>query len=1064
MRARLNMALFFSRTGQSVSIVRIVLSLTCLSAVSLGLIGACRSQPNPVPLASLRRSGEAAFICVDANGNGLPMSDCPQGERTANEGLTVGIPGNQLISLVTQTVSAEVAVIRPTGANANGFSNGRVLDADRSNPGVTPLRVGQNPVDIVSTPGGLASFVGVGEVGREGIFALPTSCIFEPGVKSNGEPEAIRDLTTWPACSLPSLPGAMQIMVDPFNQDDEGRVSCDSPYLEELPAPIQDRDECLVDLGQEKGTKGRLKLLVALPDLGELAVIDAQELLNRDQGTYEPCAIERVLSLQNEVAGAVVQALPEDLVSPACSGWDAVQTYDLAGTSTSRPAGMAQRDSLLMVADRGAPLIHVIEAQSACDLVELEPLYATSLNEPERIVTTSRVAISPTTPAGKKYVYAVDEIGENSSSVIVYDASPGSASRTPLVRPGSVEMPLEPADRIAFAAPVKDVQFALFDTPYVDPLTRQGVVGERCDPDPSIASGDPRARYRPTQDRESGAAPGVLRGLFGYALLGNGNLSVIDIDDFDAACRRPTRLNSNPLEDFRGCADDVSGIAYYTLDESEDGLPTVSNEVSCRVVDPHRARSGTFLDNELRTGAPSLNGYPRLNFDGRELPVSRKTSEGRKRPIMLGVDFDANGPVNPELAEVFVGQQLRKRFDIDNPLVVNPNIAEQASTVLPYNQPRAYPPIEQVTVTYEGSLDGLHLSGILEANAEDAARFVLTDQQALFCDGGVQDRELTAEVGVGRVNLSGDAGNRFSERHSDYVHIVSEVLDEDDPYWNLADEPAATAGQARTCGNALTEIGQERSSLYSFCDQFFADGEIETDSPARDLRIIKAYQNRLEVELRQPERFDATRRPLYPELLNCCFPNTLSYRVRGGDQWIVQGEVTGFRNSITAIENEQTGEFECKRDCSPSVAGQQGRVFEVSSTSCTEPELDDFSTCSVGLRQDTDVVCAYDSARGPLEPEAFASECIFNDLTRRFAIYRGLETTQRGMAFSFEVTGGFQSQGLPLTGISVGGTSVVLPVSLVHIPTFNAMGVVDSQDRGLIMVDLLEAEVAGTFF
>ena len=44
--------------------------------------------------------------------------------------------------------------------------------------------------------------VGVHEVGREGIFALPTSCIVprEPD-------EPLRDIRTWPACRLPAAPG-----------------------------------------------------------------------------------------------------------------------------------------------------------------------------------------------------------------------------------------------------------------------------------------------------------------------------------------------------------------------------------------------------------------------------------------------------------------------------------------------------------------------------------------------------------------------------------------------------------------------------------------------------------------------------------------------------------------------------------------------------------------------------------------------------------------------------------------------------------------------------------------
>jgi hypothetical protein len=120
----------------------------------------------------------------------------------------------------------------------------------------------------------------------------------------------------------------------------------------------------------------------------------------------------------------------------------------------------------------------------------------------------------------------------------------------------------------------------------------------------------------------------------------------------------------------------------------------------------------------------------------------------------------------------------------------------------------------------------------------------------------------------------------------------------------------------------------------------------------------------------------------------------------------------------------------------------------------------DVDSCGVGLKTNQDVVCSYDGTRGPVQVGGVASECIFDGLTRRFAIYRGLGPTERDMSFGFEVVGGFRGFAISL----VNDSNVVLPVKLVPLPTYNAIGVVDSQNRGLMMVDLPNAHVAQSFY
>jgi hypothetical protein len=70
------------------------------------------------------------------------------------------------------------------------------------------------------------------------------------------------------------------------------------------------------------------------------------------------------------------------------------------------------------------------------------------------------------------------------------------------------------------------------------------------------------------------------------------------------------------------------------------------------------------------------------------------------------------------------------------------------------------------------------------------------------------------------------------------------------------------------------------------------------------------------------------------------------------------------------------------------------------------------------------------------------------------------------MAFTFDVTGGFTPQTINLAASATSAASTttnVLPVSLYSIPAFSMLAVVDSQARGLLMVDIRSAAVAANY-
>src|SRR6185369_8210750 len=86
-----------------------------------------------------------------------------------------------------------------------------VLDSNPRVPGANFLPIGAQPVDIASTAGSTAAFVGVAEPGREGIFALAAKDI---RVCDTCAPKT---LSSWPACALPGAPGEMLVVYDKPN-------------------------------------------------------------------------------------------------------------------------------------------------------------------------------------------------------------------------------------------------------------------------------------------------------------------------------------------------------------------------------------------------------------------------------------------------------------------------------------------------------------------------------------------------------------------------------------------------------------------------------------------------------------------------------------------------------------------------------------------------------------------------------------------------------------------------------------------------------------------------------
>jgi hypothetical protein len=224
------------------------------------------------------------------------------------------------------------------------------------------------------------------------------------------------------------------------------------------------------------------------------------------------------------------------------------------------PTSKVLRDDVpvLYVADDALPVIHVIDLSDPTAPQELPPLLATSLGEPTRRVSVRGLAVSPPTRDYKRYLYAIDS---EAGTLMVYDVTVAkpSAPATPLVRPHAELNPFAAPDRIVFSAPVATVAFVQHDWPLLLPGDpNHAYQGLLCNPNPNAHPADKMysdlgAYYRASQvttiQPQGGTVQGLpyrLRGVFAFATLSNGNIVTIDIDDWDAPCRRPDPMAITP--------------------------------------------------------------------------------------------------------------------------------------------------------------------------------------------------------------------------------------------------------------------------------------------------------------------------------------------------------------------------------------------------------------------------------------------------------------------------------------------------------------------------------------
>jgi hypothetical protein len=658
------------------------------------------------------------------------------------------------------------------------------------------------------------------------------------------------------------------------------------------------------------------------------------------------------------------------------------------------PAHAVMRDDapLLYVADARLPEIHVIDVTDPAHPVEQPPLLATSVAQTTRQVTVGDIALSPVTREYQRFLYAVDL---SDGSVMVFDVTdPVASPRAPLQRPHPELNPLLASDRLAFASPVAALAFATHDWPIIPPgpngTTNDPVhaySGLLCNPNPNVLvdggagtageGGVLDYGYYYTAQRTGNVyangtvqqMPLRLRGVFAFITLSTGQVVTVDVDDWDAPCRRPDPMTIDPGHHYG-----MTGVLDLPEpDAGPPGSPTfldpyaaprgapqvtsqpswVTQEAFFPVSAPHRMRSMFLLRNDPVVGnnAPNLAAPPGLT-DVSGTSVSVSTNGGVSALILPTALPD--GTIDPSLVLDPTAPPANQHLQPDASMLPGPS-GTVPGVRLSFDDPTVSQS-QAWTVTYEGALPTLNsiTADILAPDADagaDAGYQTLTFSigQGLpgadagkplpgigpgFCERGVEDWDLgqqRAQQALAEMTARGlPPPPDMKDWTGDYLEILDDPVAKGDPYWNVENAcwDGLSSGKTDLSPGPRVPGGKDdqtkADARHDVCNQVFGTGSPDSYL-ARDLPILRAYDDHLDVGRfywqsdagkGAPQVLERTtnRKILGADPSNekslrfvaCCFHNQATFKVRGGGEWVATGQGAGFLHHVVASSSPET--------------------------------------------------------------------------------------------------------------------------------------------------------------
>ena len=143
-----------------------------LVIVSCALVlASCKGNANNVVLSSLDRSAKIQLLCADLElitGNLFDLRQVLPAEVCVTETVFAPQVEAQFLGAVTQTQTGEVAVV--------SFTRSAILDTNRTVPGVTALRVGEQPTGIQISPFE-PTYTYVSSFSPKSVQAIPTEAV-----------------------------------------------------------------------------------------------------------------------------------------------------------------------------------------------------------------------------------------------------------------------------------------------------------------------------------------------------------------------------------------------------------------------------------------------------------------------------------------------------------------------------------------------------------------------------------------------------------------------------------------------------------------------------------------------------------------------------------------------------------------------------------------------------------------------------------------------------------------------------------------------------------------------
>jgi hypothetical protein len=793
----------------------------------------------------------------------------------------------------------------------------------------------------------------------------------------------------------------------------------------------------------------------------------------------------------------------------------------------AHPTAMVLRDDapIAYVADDAVPVIHVVDLTDPTAPHEVGQFVATSVANPQRQVQVGGLALSPPTSDFRRYLYAIDA---SEGSLMVFDATspmPSTPSQSPLVRPHAELNPFVSPDRIAFAAPVAAVTFVLHDWPLVPPAPNTDQVhaytGLLCDPNPNAAGSLPNTfvdgglggYYRTDQasviqPQGSGVQsfPTRLRGVFGFATLSNGSIVVVDVDDWDAPCRRPDPMDSHDggadfqlgaLDLPEPAPDNASDLSPYHAPRTVvNGNTGVTQEVFFPVSAPNRLRSSFLLRNDPTSGEhiPFVSTVPQL-FDSAGSPVSYMTGGNVslllptalppgfadptyiENPTDLGLNYSylspalgtASGQAGAGAAALFPGAAQTVpgvRVSLDDPTA---HIDQDWS------------------VTYEGVLptaNGIFADIVSPDDSFQTLTFApapasgdaAASNGAQFCERGIEDwnvGQMRAAAALAAMKADGYLSeppptylDHLGEWTADYVEIVDDLLGSGDPYWSQPNDcwdGLTVTGGTRLDDDAGPAISAIASTRYNACFQTFNSASNADTNYTRDFPILQATDNALEVgrfswqssnELptnRMVVGRDPSNAP-YLKLATCCFHRQASFKVRAGGEWLTVGQV-GQNPGVGLLHHvvTQPGTGACVIDCDdPTKVLLNARAFEVPPPpSACNPAMGSGSFSTRLIDRSSAL-----AMRNPMFSFVMWGGCGPAPTDGGFLDPTGTHTASaRDQRWQFSLRGGFTPEAIALQGTSAAPVS---PQSMLYVAPFAQLAVVDGAQngQGLVLIDV----------